>query len=685
MRLQMSFVRNHWDPSWDGIMEWEEILREGHDLVIEWETLLRAGFERLVEEGAPPPPPTFTLKSLLDTFVIDEERDQKAQIAYWNDSEDRAAAHDAAVSEKQEVDDTRAARDKPTSLEDEVVDAGLAVASAAVSAAARITDTLKVPADLTHLSDSATVFKSWHIRRFPATYELPYELKLLDATQGQAPMSTDEQQSRDDSHDAEAWLPNDNGSIPAAIKKARSMIQPIPHGDKGVEKGQPAGTFAWTHYPPKDTWGWMYIEPKGDYSSWLHQRMKDEYAARMQRWDEERHSPPPSEPAPGKSKRRGPADFLAEARVAAAVLAVMQQEGTPSAINTYDGTVLTWGIGIAGPGRLPEVFYRIMKDPNIRRAFYLCGFRYEGTPKEGAYQVVDLTRDPSVVSFRDNFSHKDRTFQKKDGTFTTIKKSGRDYGAYKALQLVVDQMELLYLLVMVARDELTRETVFRVNYEIVEEMVRLGDHAYIGSEALFVFISEVKHNWDIRDNMVKWARDHRSTVEALLMVPSEEHDRAIAKGVFRFVLRGIQRTAWKMAVRELEANIAKAKKEKTVADEVSLLVVADAVTYGFDRLALNYWMPMNSGKNAQDGKPLSVPDFPVSIEGSMSENAEVCVFKAKKTGIKYVVGVPEQCDFLFLHNEMTLLGIDEHTKDVTVINEVSKQVSIVTRDGSKIR
>ncbi len=680
----MAFVRNHWDPSWDGVMEWEEILLEGHDLVAEWEALLRAGFEKLVEEGAPPPSPTFTLKSLLDTFVIDEERDQKAQIAYWNDSEDRAAAHDAAVSEKQEVDDTRAARDKPTSIEDEVVDAGLAVASAAVSAAARITDTLKVPADLTHISDSATVFKSWHIRRFPDTYELPYELKLLDATQGQAPMSTDEQQSRDDSHDAEAWLPNDNGSIPAAIKKARSMIQPIPHGNKGVEKGQPAGTFAWTHYKPKDTWGWMYIEPKGDYATWLNQRMKDEYAARIDAWKAAAIGPPPSVPAPGKSGPKGPDALLAEARVAAAVLTVMRQEGTPSAINTYDGTVLTWGIGIAGPGRLPEVFYRIMKDKNIRRAFYLCGFRYEGTPKDGAYQVVDLTRDPPVVSFRDNFSHKDRTFQKKDGSFATIKKSARDHAAYKTLQLVVDQMELMYLLVMVARDELTRETVFRVNYEIVEEMVRLSDHAYIGSEALFVFISEVKHNWDIRDNMVAWAIAHFDATEVGLTPRTEEHDRAIAKGVFRFVLRNVQRTAWRMAVKELEAKIAKAKKDKTVTDPVQLLVVVDAVTYGFDRLVDNYWTPMQSGKNVQNGSALPVADFPTSLVGSIAENPGACAFKGKKAPMRYVVGTQPQCDFLFRHNEIILLGVDETTRNVVVQDSTSNRIWTVTHEGNDL-
>jgi len=680
----MDFVRNHWDPSWDGIMEWEEILREGHDLIVEWETLLRAGFEKLAFEGAPPPPPTFTLKSLLDTFVIDEEREQKAQIAYWNDSEDRAAAHDAAVSEKQEVDDTRAARDKPTSLEDEVVDAGLAVASAVASAAARITDTLKVPADLTHISDSATVFKSWHIRRFPATYDLPYELKLLDATQGQAPMSTDEQQSRDDSHDAEAWLLNDDGSIPAAIKKARSMIQPIPHGDKGVEKGQPAGTFAWTHYKPKDTWGWMYIEPKGDYSTWLNQRMKDEYAARIDAWKAAAIGPPPSVPAPGKSGPKGPDALLAEARVAAAVLAVMRQEGTPSAINTYDGTVLTWGIGIAGPGRLPEVFYRIMKDKNIQRAFYLCGFRYEGTPKDGAYQVVDLTRDPPVVSFRDNFSHKDRTFQKKDGSFATIKKSARDHAAYKTLQLVVDQMELMYLLVMVARDELTRETVFRVNYEIVEEMVRLGDHAYIGSEALFVFISEVKHNWDIRDNMVKWALDHRTTEEGLLTVPSEEHDRAIAKGVFRFVLRNVQRTAWRMAVRELEAHIAKAKKEKTLVDPVGLIGIVGQVTYGFDRLMENYWKPMQTGKNTQSKDTLPVPDFPGLSSRPLPR--DTCIFSVVRKGTEslYDVGSLAQCEFLFPHNNMVLLGVDGAGNIAIQDGEPNGQIRTVTRAGAPV-
>jgi hypothetical protein len=628
---------NHWHPDWDESLEWDEILRDDYEEVQNWERAIRAAYRRLFEEGEAPPAPTYKLKDLLDTFILEEEADQKAQVAFWNDSEVRSAAHDAAAAASESVEEARSAAGAPSTVAEALLDSALDVADAALTGVEKVTDTMTVPADIAHLSDSAVPFKSWHIRSFPETFEAPIERPLQDGDAG-----------------CEVVSPDDDGSIPAAIRKARAMIQPIPMGEKGVVKAQPAGTMAWTRYDPKKTEGWMYIEPKGAYADWLNRRMQQEYAARTAAYQGNFPEVSGDFDTPAKDT----ANLLAEARIAASVIAVMRQEGTPSAINTYDGTILTWGIGIAGPGRLPEVFYRIMKDPNIKRAFYLCGFRYEGTPKEGAYQIVDLTQDPPVVSFRDNFAHQERTYQKKDGRRATTKKGARDYGAYKALQLVADQVELLWLLIAVARDELTRETVFRVNYQLVEEMVRFGDHAFVECEALFVFISEVKHNWDIRDNMVAWAMKHLDDTEQGLPVPSPALDKAIAKGVFRFVLRHVQRMAWRMAVKELEVNVAKAKRDKTDVNPVPLLKTLTDVTYGFDRLVKNYWEPMQSGKNVQDGSALPVPDFPPVLEGKISDADTV--FSVARNGVRmhYVVGGRAQCDFLFPHNMIELRDID---------------------------
>jgi hypothetical protein len=580
------------------LVDWDRIFRGDWTELEEWAKFLRAAFYVAVEEAeyAVFPKPR-QLKDLLSSFILDYEDCFKPAIVYWTSSTTRAAAHEAAEDAKKSVDAERAKGDP-----------GPAVESAALSAAAKLTDEVTVPGDAFHVSDAAIVFKSWEITSFPDEYDAPLLVPITDA------------------------------SIVENVKKARSMIQPIEHGVKGVLKKQPAGKLAWTPYGKKE--GWMYVEPaKSDYGVWLSQRMKDEYDARMKAAK--------AAAADSTLSARRKNDLLASARVAASCLAVMRQEGAPSAINTYDGTVLTWGIGIAGPGRLPETFYRIVKDPNVERALYLCGFKYQGTPTHGAYQIVDLTSDPPRVVFRDNYAHKDRG---------TIKKGRLDYGAYKVLQVLVDQLELIYLLIALARDELTRETVFRANYDLVEQMVTLGDHAEIESEALFVFISEVKHNWNLHGDIAKEAIKRFDATEATLP-KSPERDKAIAKGVFRYTMSAIQRAAWGRAVAELRVNV---KQGKSPSDrEVSLANVMH-YGYGFDRLLDNYWNPMQKGTNTQDGSALPVPDFPAPMAGTTPGPDDIVVTSKKGAPpLSYVIGTQSQCDFLFPDPKTTLVDFDD--------------------------
>jgi hypothetical protein len=346
----------------------------------------------------------------------------------------------------------------------------------------------------------------------------------------------------------------------------------------------------------------------------------------------------------------------------AACRAVMQQEGLPSAINTYDGTILTWCSGLAAQGALPRIFYQISKDPNVYKAMYLCGFLYQGAPNEGAYQVVDIAKISSVY-FRGDRASRD-AMDPNDPSKIKYTKGTRDYAAYKVLQKLVDQMEMVSLLITVARAPLTRETVFKANLVVVEGMVDAGSPEQIATEALYVFIGEVEHNWNTHDNLVNWAVAHFDWMEALLpKVPSEERDRAIAKGVFRYVLREVQRGAWNRAVAGLKVA-AKKQKTKTPTPVIDFGLVMTKVVYSFDRLVDNYWKPMQTGKSPQglsphtmDGSTLSVPGFPaVAAPEPMLDPDDVVVRDGK--GGRWSLGKQAQCDFLFASDAIKLIGFD---------------------------
>jgi hypothetical protein len=644
----MAFCTEDDDDDLDDI-DWDELYRDGREDLIAWGKLLQAGFEEAVdwaEETLSLPAPT--LEDLLATFDLEDAFLKRQATILWNTGEDRAAAHDAVVEAKQDVDETRAARDPADGVVDRVIDAGLGAASATLGKIAGATEPVDVPKDAVHVSDRAILFKNWHLQNIPDSYIAPYSEILSDQ------------------------------SIVENIKKARSMLEPIPHGTKGVQKRQPAGTMQWTKYPPKKTEGWMYVEPSSsDYSQWFWGRLKELYEAAKVKADEADLDP--SLTADKKMAARAPM------RRVAACKAVMRQEGLPSAINTYDGTILTWCSGLAAQGALPRVFYQISKDPNVYKAMYLCGFLYQGAPNEGAYQVVDIAKISSVY-FRGDRASRD-AMDPQDPSKVKYTRGTRDYAAYKVLQKFVDQLELVYLLIMIARSPLTRASVFNVNFALIEGMVDVGSAEKIATEALYVFIGEVKHNWDTRDNLVDWAVAHFDATEALLAKddPSEERDRAIAKGVFRYVLRGVQQGAWTRAVAGLKVA-AKKQKTKTPTPAIDFHLVMEKVTYSFDRLIDNYWKPMQTGKTPQgyrphtmDGSTLPVPDFPIAVPRSVAPSPdEVVVWDALKN--RWSLGKQAQCDFLFPTDAITLIGFDAAGN--VIIDEGGARRTVTTKGAA---
>jgi hypothetical protein len=626
------------DPDTDlDTIDWGELYRMSWDALIDWGSHLLATADKDVDWATdtlfPVPPPK--LEDLLASFDLEDEANARKAAIQWNDSDARQAVHDAAGQEKEDVDAARAAADPPQGLGDAAVAAGLGAASAALGAVAAMTDTLdvNVPKDAVHVSDAAAPFKNWHIQTIPDSYVAPYEELIPDT------------------------------SIIENIKKARGMLLAVPHGDQGTVKKQPAGTMAWTRYEPKKTEGWMYVEPSGsEYAQWFWQQMQDHYARGKTKADAA--DADPSLTANDKAAAR------TEMRAVSAATAVMQQEGLPSAVNTYDGTILTWCSGLAAQGAVPDIFYAISKDPNVHKAMYLCGFLYQGLPGAPAYQVVDIQSKIPRILYRGDFATND-VLEPTNPTKVRYPKGTQDYLAYKVLQTFVAQIELVYLLIMIARDPLTRETVFNANFNKVCGMVIVGGSETIATEALYVFIGEVQHNWFLRRkngqtmNVVDWAVAHFDSTEAALSAPSEERDRAIAKGVFRYTLRTIQRAAWARAVEQLK-QAAKKEGTKTPNAKVDFSDFMRRVVYGFNRLVDNYWTPMQTGTSPQGRSPhtmggstLPVPGFPSALDGAPIVPDDVIANDG--SGNQWNIGKQAQCDFLIYPTaEIRLSGFDDN-------------------------
>ncbi len=442
----------------------------------EWERQLRAVFTRIVDGLAEyvPRKPRLLERDVLPKFELDSDWAAEQFTVYWNTSDARQAVNDAANAAKQGLDEAaKALDDAPT-----IVQVAVEVAGDVMGKIVEKTVEVKVPPGTIHASESAHRFPLWHLNGIPEGKPNPYVRPL------------------------------DNPKLLELVQYARSLIEPIPKGEPGKAKPQPAGTLAWTKYDPKDTYGWMYVEPKGSpYGIWVYEKMRGIYDERVAAW-----KAAADDRTFDATKRVA---LRAAAWRAAAVVAVMKQEGAPSAVNTYDGLVLTCGLGLASTGALVPLFHRMMKDPNIRKTFYLCGFLFCGTQKFGGYQFINTRTDPPQIEYYGHV-HTVDVPRKDDSRKLQWRKGEPNYYAFMGLQTFTSQPELIDMLIMVARDPLTRETVFWPNYELVETMVNVADSHEITNEALFVFLAEVKHNWSYPEPMIGWAIKHFSAQEAAL-------------------------------------------------------------------------------------------------------------------------------------------------------------------------
>ena len=658
------------------------------------------------------PDPRTPLQKLLERFDLEDDVAQRKQVATWNEvelpkneEEQRELLREAnkKVMTSQEAPDQVLAWEESQMLMDQAGSIDVAPRALAVDTDADV-----------HISQSAIPFPRWHLNpEWLATLKYPFAAGAPEPQEYRSPLMVAEPMRPLEEIDRDGPATSaPHTRIVECIRLARGMIPEVPVKPKGKKGAAPAGTLGWVPYQARGTEGWMYFEDdKSEYGAWFQELIQRKYRDAKAAFE-----------ALSQDDAATPKARLAvryEMRQAAACIAISNQEGAPSAINTYDGLVLSWGIGIAGPGKLPKTFHEITKDPRVYKALYLCGFRYDGTilggEHHGAYQIVDLAGAPPedkqaspapqaaaapgknappppapAVVYRDQWSHGPKSKPRDPRSF--------EGHAYKVLKYMTSQPKLLHLLIQLAKDPMTRGTIFEPNYRMIQGFAAFVRGEEIHTDALHIFAAQVKHNWGLGPGIVGWAVSRFDQEERRVLPPdgqtSEEKDRAIAKGIVRYLMGRLQQQRWQRALKLMEAEDAGRLADPTKGAKRKPLYRIPATTeFGFKRLIENYWGPLQQGPAAQTrsagvkGSGLRVPGFPAEVSGSRSdryvwiEQPDVPPGSSPPPPRYYDLGPLSQFDLLFPHEEIKLIGF----KDGLVEIEDNGQRRTVPRDLAPTR
>jgi hypothetical protein len=680
---------------WLAQQDLTDVLREGQTDILDFRDLLVRTLKPVVELADEIlNPPEKKLADLCAAFELEERAKLKADVVHYDNSQTRQEVHDAAEAAGASLDQARseaeadAAADqpllKPRSTVDRaaqavqdagaaIVDAALGVASAAAQAVAAATEALPVPKDAVHVSEGAIIVNRWHIEAPALPYKSPYHEPVADP------------------------------SVVDNIKKARDMIPAVPHGEKGVQKKQYAGTMQWTKWPADNMEGWMYAEGRGPFMDWFWKQVGDRYAAAKAEADAREADPKNA----GWSQRDKNRNRIPERTVAGARCCQLQ-EGLTSAINTYDRCMFTWSTGGFGaPGiDMARVLQYLWEDENARKVMYLCGLWVGGTPNDPVYQYVDVDQKIPCLYYGSNIFSEDTT----DKNGNKFKAGERNTMAWKVLAKVRDSLPMLWMFIALARDELTRDLVFDISWTIECGMAGVSGGEELCTEAAYVFCAEVQHEWNIHarkvattftrrkaerpSSMVRWAIDRFTADEhqrfadpehaVTETLPSVDRDKAIVKGVFRMAMQSCQEDAFPKAIDQVFKKLKDAKllKDGKVPAEGALLpdgqgVVLSEVSplYALWEGIHNYLKPMQTGvgpSGAQHqlcGTPLPLgEEFPKRLlteDERAAAGPDDVLVKEPRTDPQFKeyagwwkIGMRPQCDFLFTP-DAALLGYDE--------------------------
>jgi hypothetical protein len=235
---------------------------------------------------APAPDPRTPIQKLLERFDLEEDMEQRAQVAYWNRTE--LPENRRKQEEMQEYLDQRRAQLQGTpdpllnSPDWQISDrdaSAMSQAAAQIEADARPPIAVDADADV-HISESAIPFPRWHLNAGAlATMKYPPNPDGTQPEEYRSPLPVSEPLRSIEEIDRTGPTTADpHTRIVECIRLARSMIPEVPVKPKGKKGAAPAGTLGYVKYDARGTEGWMYVEDnQSEYGKWFQELILRKY------------------------------------------------------------------------------------------------------------------------------------------------------------------------------------------------------------------------------------------------------------------------------------------------------------------------------------------------------------------------------------------------------------------------
>jgi peptidoglycan hydrolase-like protein with peptidoglycan-binding domain len=154
-----------------------------------------------------------------------------------------------------------------------------------------------------------------------------------------------------------------------------------------------------------------------------------------------------------------------------AFLEMLDAEGRPASLQTYDGQIVTWGVGFGGKGNGVEIFKNLDKDPAMKKLLDGLGINYD----DWNYHVVDLEQKKVVSSAKGE--------------------RGNDERHKDPLESWRQQPDLLNAIIGISEDAATRDAVADAQWAVyLKTSARWPGQDKIATPALFFMVAHL-HAW----------------------------------------------------------------------------------------------------------------------------------------------------------------------------------------------
>jgi hypothetical protein len=399
--------------------------------------------------------------------------------------------------------------------------------------------------------------------------------------------------------------------------KAKTPSPPSP----AKNPAQQTGSLVWTQYPRPSgnpLQGWMYDDDKNTVPPSVTM-MFDRFLVAL---------------SSGKIEREW---------LATAVVRKVAQEGSSSALNTYDGMVLTIGSGNAADGAMLVIARAVAESEDVRRFLYMCGFSCEKQPdyvEQGtklpryAIKFLDLSDDanPRILywdmdyhfyghvpagkgqkvgqsvhppSFQSGLANFPKGYDPNLNSASYASGGPHPFNIFRHVTpsakpaddsygLEKNNIEVLHALIALRRchQPPTGSAFFGIDYEKSLHHVGHGI-ANITRRATYIFAAMIHHNWGFR-SMAKFPETYLSSAEAAVVAQTNltgeddiHRNGLIAKALARGVAVELERC-------RLKNCLARWKKGSTIQFE-SVEMMKGSGWWGFGRV-VDYWKEMTTGK-----------------------------------------------------------------------------------------